>query len=655
MKKIIFSCFVSLISSAIWADVRLPHLFGDHMVLQRDRPIPVWGWAAPKEKITVQFNQQTKTVRADKTGKWTLKLDNETAGGPYVLTIRGKNTLQLNDVYVGEVWVCSGQSNMEMPIAGWGKIDNYQAEIAAADFPMIRHIEIPHTVSSTPQEDISPASWEVCSSATAGKFTAAGYFFARELFRHLKIPVGLIHTSWGGTMIETWISREAFENSDEFKAMIADMPVIDLDSLQKVKEAAMRKKIEARQGALNAADAGIWMDDNLDDTQWAQMLLPGLWDAKEYPGLDGVVWFRTRVTVPAADAGKPAILALAMIDDNDVTYVNGSKVGSTSGYNIPRNYAIPAGILKAGENSIAVRVEDTGGDGGIYGEGQSLSLTIGNNKIPLAGMWRYRVEKITGIPVSVGPNSYPTLLFNAMLNALIPYAMRGVIWYQGESNAGRARQYAKAFPLMINDWRNRWNEGDFPFYFVQLATFNAGNGDSKKGSTWAELRESQARTLSLPNTGMIVTTDIGNPADIHPKNKQDVGKRLAAIALHNVYGESNEYSGPMYASMTTEGNKVRISFTHTGSGLIVKDKYGYIKGFEISGTDRIFHYAQAAIDGNTVVVYADDVTSPVAVRYGWSDDAGEDNLFNREGFPAAPFRTDDWPGITEKTKYTISR
>lgn len=203
MKKIIFSCFVSLISSAIWADVRLPHLFGDHMVLQRDRPIPVWGWAAPKEKITVQFNQQTKTVRADKTGKWTLKLDNETAGGPYVLTIRGKNTLQLNDVYVGEVWVCSGQSNMEMPIAGWGKIDNYQAEIAAADFPMIRHIEIPHTVSSTPQEDISPASWEVCSSATAGKFTAAGYFFARELFRHLKIPVGLIHTSWGGTMIET--------------------------------------------------------------------------------------------------------------------------------------------------------------------------------------------------------------------------------------------------------------------------------------------------------------------------------------------------------------------------------------------------------------------------------------------------------------------
>lgn len=270
-------------------------------------------------------------------------------------------------------------------------------------------------------------------------------------------------------------------------------------------------------------------------------------------------------------------------------------------------------------------------------------------------MWRYRVEKITGIPVSVGPNSYPTLLFNAMLNPLIPYAMRGVIWYQGESNAGRARQYAKAFPLMINDWRNRWNEGDFPFYFVQLATFNAGNGDSKKGSTWAELRESQARTLSLPNTGMIVTTDIGNPADIHPKNKQDVGKRLAAIALHNVYGESNEYSGPMYASMTTEGNKVRISFTHTGSGLIVKDKYGYIKGFEISGTDRIFHYAQAAIDGNTVVVYADDVTSPVAVRYGWSDDAGEDNLFNREGFPAAPFRTDDWPGITEKTKYTISR
>jgi sialate O-acetylesterase len=344
-----------------------------------------------------------------------------------------------------------------------------------------------------------------------------------------------------------------------------------------------------------------------------------------------------------------------MIDDNDITYVNGTKVGSTSGHNIPRSYAIPAGTLKAGENSIAVRVEDTGGGGGIYGEGQDLSLTIGNNKMTLAGMWRYKIEKITGAAASVGPNSYPTLLFNAMLNPLIPCAMRGVIWYQGESNAGRAWQYAKAFPLMINDWRNRWNEGDFPFYFVQLATFNAGNGDSKKGSTWAELRESQTRTLALPNTGMIVTTDIGNPSDIHPKNKQDVGKRLAAIALHNVYGESNEYSGPMYASMTTEGNKVRISFTHTGGGLMVKDKYGYLKGFEIAGPDRIFHYARAAIDGNTVVVYADDVTSPVAVRYGWSDDAGEDNLFNREGFPAAPFRTDDWPGITGKAKYTISK
>jgi sialate O-acetylesterase len=302
-----------------------------------------------------------------------------------------------------------------------------------------------------------------------------------------------------------------------------------------------------------------------------------------------------------------------------------------------------------------VRVEDTGGGGGIYGEGQDLSLVIGNNKMTLAGMWRYKIEKITGAAASVGPNNYPTLLFNAMLSPLIPYAMQGVIWYQGESNAGRARQYAKAFPLMINDWRSRWNEGDFPFYFVQLASFNAGNGNSKKGSTWAELRESQTGTLSLPNTGMIVTTDIGNPSDIHPKNKQDVGKRLAAIALHNIYGESDEYSGPMYASMTTEGNKVRISFSHTGSGLIVKDKYGYIKGFEIAGPDRIFHYAKAAIDGNTIVVYADDVTSPVAVRYGWSDDAGDDNLFNREGFPAAPFRTDDWPGITEKAKYTISK
>lgn len=655
MKRLIVSILITLITFTVYADVRLPGFFGDHMVLQRDKPIPIWGWANPGERITVLFNHQTKKLRTGKNGKWMIILDKEMAGGPYTLTVKGKNTVSVSDVYVGEVWICSGQSNMEMPIAGWGKVNNYEAEIAAADYPMIRHIKIPRTISGVPQDNISTVPWEICSPATAGDFTAAGYFFARELYRHLKVPVGLINSSWGGTMIETWISRQSFENSDEFKSMIADMPQLNLDSLQKVKEEAMLQKIQEKQGAIDAKGADTWMNSNTDDNRWAQMKVPGYWDSREYPGLNGIVWFRKKISLPAVDAGKPATLSIAMIDDNDIAYVNGTKVGSTNGHNIPRNYTIPAGLLKAGDNIIAVRVEDTGGNGGIYGDDKNVCLSVGDTRIPLAGEWKYKIEKIAGSTTSVGPNSYPTLLFNAMINPLIPYSMRGVIWYQGEANAGRANEYSKAFPLLINDWRSRWNEGDFPFYFVQLASFNAGNGNSKKGSTWAELREAQTRTLSLPNTGMAITTDIGDPTDIHPKNKQDVGKRLAAIALHNVYGENNEYSGPVYTSMATEGNKIRISFTHTGSGLMVRDKYGYIKGFEVAGADKVFHYAKAEIDGNTVVVYADDVPSPVAVRYGWSDDAGDDNLFNKEGFPAGPFRTDHWPGITENSKYKIRR
>ena len=556
---------------------------------------------------------------------------------------------------VGEVWICSGQSNMEMPIEGWGKINNYEKEIAAANYPLIRHIKVPNTISSTPQDNIPKADWKVCSPETAGDFTAAGYFFARELYNKLKIPVGLINTSWGGTMVETWTSRQAFENSDEFKEMIATMPQLNLDSMAKIKKEESLKRIEALQGSMDNIDATNWNEPTTNDNAWPQMQLPNFWETQQLGDMDGIVWFRKTINLSAEDAGKAATLELAMIDDNDVTYVNGTKVGSTAAYNAKRNYPVEPGILKEGKNVIAVRVDDTGGYGGIYGDSADMKLTIGNHPIPLYGAWHFKVEKITGGSASIGPNSYPTLLFNAMLNPLIPYAFRGVIWYQGETNAGRAYQYRKAFPLMITDWRKRWNDGDFPFYFVQLASFNADNGNSNNGSTWAELREAQAKTLSLPNTGMAVITDIGDSSNIHPKDKQDVGKRLAAIALHNVYGEDIVYNGPVYTSMKTEGNKANISFTDIGSGLIAHDRYGYIKGFEVAGADKKFHYAKAYISGNTVVVYNDSVNAPVAVRYGWADNNLEDNLFNKEGFPAGPFRTDDWKGITEGVKYEIGK
>jgi len=655
MKKNILFLVAFFSTIHLFANITLPKIFGDNMVLQRNKPIPLWGWGSPNEKITIRFNHQTKTVTTDLNGNWKVNLDKEAAGGPYQLVLKGINTVTFKNVLVGEVWICSGQSNMEMPIEGWGKINNYQEEIAAAKYPQIRHIKIPNTVNSTPQKDISPGDstiipWQVCSPQTAGDFTAAGYFFARELYNQLKIPIGLINTSWGGTHVETWTSREGFEGSDEFKRMIAQMPVLNLDSLAKVRKEAVMKNIQSLQGSLPAQnDASSWNTD-IDDNTWPQMSLPSLWEQRQLGDLDGVVWFRRTVDLPA-DAAKEATLELAMIDDNDVTYVNGVKVGGTNSYNQHRRYSIPGGVLKAGRNFISVRVEDTGGGGGIYGDSAAMKLTIGENIIPLAGNWKFKAEQVYGNPSSVGPNSYPTLLFNAMVNPLIPYAFEGVIWYQGEANAGRAFQYRKAFPLMITDWRKHWNAGDFPFYFVQLASYNADNGNSKNGSAWAELREAQTMTLSLPNTGMAVTTDIGNSTDIHPKNKQDVGKRLAAIALRNVYKKDVVCSGPMYQSMKVSGNKIMISFTNIGGGLLSKN--GELKGFEISGLSGQFYPAIATIDGNRVVVESEMVKFPAAVRFGWKDDAGDDNLFNKEGFPASPFRTDKWKGITEGHKFGI--
>ncbi|MDQ2752172.1 MAG: hypothetical protein M3R72_04025, partial [Bacteroidota bacterium] len=499
---------------------------------------------------------------------------------------------------------------------------------------------------------VTGGEWKVCSPATAGDFTAVGYFFARELYKKLKVPIGLLNTSWGGTIVETWTSRQAFENSPEFKKMIAGMPSLNVDSLLKQKTAVANQQIEAWQGTSLNQNTSLWKEVKMDDNNWHQVKVPGLWSQPPLSVIDGFVWLRKTIDLPAEDAGKAGVLQLAMIDDNDSTYINGTAIGGTNGFNVKRKYEVPAGLLQAGTNVIAVRVEDTGGGGGIYGDSSEVKLTIGDHNIPLWGDWRARIEK-TSNKTLVGPNDYPTLLFNAMVNPLIPLAMRGVIWYQGESNEGRAYQYRKAFPLLINDWRSRWHEGAFPFYFVQLASFNAGGGNSKKGSQWAELRESQTKTLSLPNTGMAVITDIGNATNIHPKNKQYVGKRLAAIALHNVYGESNVWSGPTFQSMKQQGQNAIITFANIGNGLVVKGDANKLGGFEMAGADKVFHSAIATISGNTVVVHSDSVATPVAVHYGWADFAGADNLFNKEDFPAAPFRTDNWKGVTDDVKYKI--
>jgi len=645
-KAFLFFALAVIVTVTSFAEVRLPKIFGDNMVLQRNKQIPVWGWASPGEEVTVQFNkQEDKKVKADNTGHWMVMLAPEKAGGPYTLTVKGGNTATYNNVLVGEVWICSGQSNMEFQLHS---ASNAAEAEAAANYPQIRHIKVPLTVSVTPKDDINGGEWKVCNPQTAGEFTAVGFFFARELYNELHVPIGLINTTWGGTHVETWTSRQGFEQSDEFKTMIAGMPILDLDSVAKMKKAEMNKKLVAIQGDLpKPGETEQWKAANFDDSKWPKMDLPNLWEGKGLPDLDGAVWFRKDITVSAADAGKEATLELAMIDDNDVTYVNGAKVGATNAYNAKRKYTIPAGVLKEGKNVIAVRVEDGGGGGGIYGDANEMKLTIGGNAQSLAGDWQYKIEQAF-MGSTVGPNSYPTLLYNAMVNPLIPYAMQGVIWYQGEANAGRAYQYRTAFPLMIKDWRWHWGQGDFPFFFVQLASFNAGNGDAN-GSEWAELREAQTKTLSLNNTAMAVITDIGEEKDIHPKNKQDVGKRLAAAALNKVYGKKVAYLGPTYQSMKVDGNKITLSFINTGAGLVAKN--GELQGFYIAGSDKIFHKAKASIEGNKVMVFASDVSNPVAVRFAWADWNFEANLFNKEGFPAVPFRTDEWKEKTRDAKF----
>jgi sialate O-acetylesterase len=632
------------------AQVSLPNFFGDNMVLQRNGSIPVWGWAKANEKIVVHFNKQTKTTKADKAGKWLIRLDAENAGGPYELSIKGKNTVLLKNILVGDVWLCTGQSNMEWTV---GLSTNAKKEIASANYPFIRHLKIPHSVNSLPELNSKPAKWQECDSTTVANFTAIGYFFARNIYDSLKIPIGLINTCWGGTNIETWISREGFEGSDEFAAMIAGMPKISLDSISVLKDNGLSKRVESMQESkLKNIDISHFKDIDFDDSRWPVLNVPQLWEQQSIGELDGVVWLRKSIVLTANDINEKGVLSLSKIDDDDITYVNGIEVGKTSQWDAQRKYKIEKGILKEGKNIIAIRIVDNGGGGGIYGDTNDVRLYLNNKTISLTGNWKFQVEAIIKTP---NQNSLPSLCYNSMIAPLIPYAFKGVLWYQGESNAERSYQYRKAFSLLINDWRQKFGQGNFPFYFVQLASFFAG-GNSNDGCGWAELREAQTMTLSLPNTGMVVTTDlVTNPKDIHPTNKQDVGKRLAAVALNNLYGYQMVCNGPTYKSMEVKANEIILSFDNTGSGLFTPDKYGYIKGFEIAGADSVFHFAKAFIKGNNIILSSEKVTNPMTVHFGWMGDATECNLFNKEGFPAVPFRTDAWKIITKEEKYAIEK
>jgi len=647
-KFILSACILLLASMILKAEIHLPQIIGDNMVLQRNQELRIWGWANRMEKVTVHLNEAVESTRAGLDGKWRITLPPQEAGGPYTMKIRGRNIIKLENILIGDVWVCSGQSNMEYRVEAFPWAEE---EASRADFPEIRLFTVPKNTSLTPADEITGGEWQECGPETVLPFSAVGYFFGRFIHRELDVPVGLLSTNWGGTNIETWTSGEAIGQIPEFTERVATLAEWDADSAFERKKAEMKDIIDkyaAEEPGIQDGQA-VWAENELDLEGWGRMELPQLWEGAGLPGLDGIVWYRLEIELPAEVARRGISLELGPIDDSDWTWVNGHKVGETmQKYNLDRVYEVPPEYLTTGKNIIAVRVEDTGGGGGFHGSAEQMQLVSDDFRISLSGEWRFRVSPVEldlNMGAILGPNSNPTLLFNGMIHPILNFRIKGAIWYQGESNASRAYKYRELFPLMIEDWRKHWEYPDMSFMFVQLANFMEASGKPGE-STWAELREAQAMALSLPGTGMAVAIDIGEADDIHPLNKQDVGKRLALAALHIAYERDLVFSGPVYKDMIIAGANAILRFEHVGGGLIARGRYAYLKGFSIAGEDRVFHWARAFIQGDKVFVYSQKVKQPVAIRYGWADNPDDVNLYNVEGLPASPFRTDDWPGIT---------
>jgi len=645
MKKIFVALLLTfqfLFAEKISGQVVLPQMVRDSMVLQRDAEINIWGWASANEKVTVSFNQKKYTTSATTAGKWKIVLSATKAGGPYNMIISGKNKISLNNILIGDVWFCSGQSNMvhQMNIHDV----TYASDIATANYPEIRQFWIPTlTNMEGPKDNLPSGFWKSAVGEDVRPFSAVAFFFARNIYEEYHIPIGIINASVGGTPIEAWTSEQGLK---DFPALIS--------TIQKNKDTAYVNGFARRAMTANAnrprmqpQDKGItgsktWYDVTYVPKEWKNIAVPGYWEDQGIKDLNGVVWYRKEIEVPAAMTGKPAKVFLGRIVDADVLYINGKQVGTT-GYMYPqRRYAIAADVLKTGKNIIVVKVTNNFGKGGFVPD-KPYCLFAGNDTIDLKGYWQYKVGEVF-VPGtggfgggSIAAQNQPAALYNAMVAPAINYTIKGFLWYQGEANSGRSAEYAKLQPAQIADWRNKWRQGDVPFLYVQLPNFMDANYLPSE-SQWAELREAQLRSLSVANTGMVVAIDLGEWNDIHPDKKKPVGDRLALIADKIVYGKDIVYSGPIFKAATIDGNAITISFTNIGSGLITSDSEE-LREFAIAGADKKFVWAKAKIEGDKIVVSSDAIAQPMYVRYAWADNP-DVNFYNKEGLPASPFRTD---------------
>lgn len=645
--------------SDVAPQLRLASLFTDHMVLQADRLCPLWGWDSPGRAVRVTLSSssgraQALSVEADEKGTFRCELPALPAGGPYTLVVEGSHRIALEDVWFGEVWLASGQSNMEWKVAA---SNDAQREIAAAEWPQIRAFKVEPRTSSVPL-DTCAGAWSVCSPRTVADFSAAGYFFARELHRERGVPVGIIDATWGGTCIEAWTSLRALApvladldaQRAELEAALADLPRLQADYSRAV--------LEWQRAHLPVDDVNAGLERGFasplcDDSAWPELELPTFWQTHGM-SFNGVVWFRRTVDIPPELAGRDLDLSLGAVDDFDNTYFDGVEIGSTppgtlDSHRLCRRYTIPARLATRGSHALAVRVFDHFGAGGFAGPSGEMWLQGSGQagpRLPLAGPWRCAVEReIPLVPMSVfstcpraplalAQQNAPAALFHGMIAPLIPYALRGALWYQGESNVERHQSYRALQIAMLRDWRTRWGQGQLPFYYVQLANYVAS-------ASWPLLREAQAEACTEPETGMVVTLDIGDANDIHPTNKQEVGRRLSLWARARAYGETSlVHEGPRLARVLSDGPRARVKLANA-DGLRTCDGQPP-RGFSVAGGDGRYVPARAVIEGDEVLLTSPDVPSPCSVRYAFTDHL-EVNLENGAGLPAAPFRTDPYP------------
>ena len=686
MKKttLALSALFSLPLTFVHADVKLPAIFSDHMVLEKTAKVPVWGKADPGEEVTITLDGQTVKTTAGADGKWQTVLNLATSGpGPFSMSVQGKNAITINDVVVGEVWVASGQSNMEWILRN--TID-FDKEAAQSANPLLRQFLVKKATSATPLDECQ-GSWTIASPETSPNFSAVGYYFGKKLQNELKVPVGIINTSWGGTPSEAWTSLPSIDTDSNLKAgkenlyhRLSTYP----DALKKWVTAFGEWLKTTKREDKPVADAAKYAAPEASTEGWKKVTLPGQVSAEGLPG-NGAVWLRADFerTEPAT---TPLGLDLGSIEGFESVYWNGELLTSLAYQNYPGSgfnrrggkYSVPANKVKTGKNTLAIRVYSPAGPAKFASEPKvggkvSSGDWVATEEFSLPALSAEQQAAAPKPPSNPPqPQNIAGQLFNGMINPIVPYAISGAIWYQGESNAGRAVQYRTAFPLMITDWRKAWDQGDFPFYFCQLANYMAKKGAPGE-SAWAELREAQSQTLGLPNTGQAILIDIGESADIHPRNKKDVGERLALIALAKDYDQKVVFSGPVYDSLKVEDGKARLTFKHTDGGLVAKplpatydvmsregktaplvrnSPNSELEGFAICGEDKVWVWADAKIDGDSVVVWSDKVAKPVAVRYGWADNPNV-NLYNGAGLPATPFRTDDFPASTANAKYGL--